>query len=92
MATLNSEALKDLPPSQIVPRPADSGIYVASESTMYRLLRQEGQLARRRSERAAQKRSRPRALAATGPDHVFCFAGTLRTCPPRRAANTFTCT
>ncbi|MCJ7800268.1 MAG: helix-turn-helix domain-containing protein, partial [Polaromonas sp.] len=55
MATLNSEAFKDLPPSQIVPRLADSGVYVASESTMYRLLRQGGQLAHRRSERAAQK-------------------------------------
>ena len=73
MATLNSEAFKDLPPSQIVPRLADKGVYVASESTMYRLLRQEGQLAHRRSERAAQKRSRPRALAATGPDQVFCW-------------------
>ena len=73
MATLNSEAFKDLPPSQIVPRLADSGVYVASESTMYRLLRQEGQLAHRRSERAAQKRSKPRALAATGPDQVFCW-------------------
>ena len=73
MATLNSEAFKDLPPSQIVPRLADTGVYVASESTMYRLLRQEGQLAHRRSERVAQKRSRPRALAATGPDEVFCW-------------------
>ncbi|MDI1269242.1 MAG: helix-turn-helix domain-containing protein [Polaromonas sp.] len=42
MATLNSEAFKDLPPSQVVPRLADTGVYVASESTMYRLLRQEG--------------------------------------------------
>ncbi|WP_293636352.1 helix-turn-helix domain-containing protein [Polaromonas sp.] len=73
MATLNSEPFKDLPPSQIVPRLADTGVYVASESTMYRLLRQEGQLAHRRSERAAHKRSRPRALAATGPDQVFCW-------------------
>ena len=40
---------------------------------MYRLLRQDGQLVHRRSERAAQKRSRPRALAATGPDQVFCW-------------------
>ena len=73
MATLNSEAFKDLPPSQIVPRLADNGVYVASESTMYRLLRREGQLAHRRVERATQKRSRPRALAATGPDQVFCW-------------------
>ena len=73
MATLNSEAFKDLPPSQIVPRLADTGVYVASESTMYRLLRQQGQLGHRRSERAAQKCRRPRALAATGPDQVFCW-------------------
>ena len=73
MATLNSDAFKDLPPSQIVPRLADSGVYVAPESTIYRLLRQEGQLAHRRSERAAQKRSRPCVLAATGPDQVFCW-------------------
>ena len=33
MATLNSQAFKDLPPSQIVPRLADRKIYVASEST-----------------------------------------------------------
>ncbi|CDS54770.1 Mobile element protein [Polaromonas sp. CG9_12] len=32
MATLNSEAFKDLPPSQIVPRLANAGVYVASES------------------------------------------------------------
>ena len=73
MAVLNSEAFKDLPPSQIVPRLADLGVYVASESTMYRLLRQHGQLAHRRSERTVQKRSKPRALAATGPNQVFCW-------------------
>ena len=73
MATLNSEAFKDLAPSQIVPRLADSGVYLASESTMYRLLLQYGQRTHRRLERAAQQRSKPRALAATGPDQVFCW-------------------
>ena len=91
MATLNSEAFKDLPPSQIVPCLADTGFYVASESTMYRLLRQQGQLTHRRAERAAQKRSRPRTLAATGPDQVFCW-DTSPICPPRCAASTSTCT
>jgi len=73
MATLNSDAFKDLPPSQIVPRLADSGVYLACESTMYRLLLQYGQRTHRRAERAAQPRSKPRALAATGPDQVFCW-------------------
>jgi transposase-like protein len=31
----------DLPPSQIVPSLADKGIYIASESTMYRILKKE---------------------------------------------------
>ena len=38
MALLNGEEFKNLPPSQIVPRLADQGRYIASESTLYRLL------------------------------------------------------
>lgn len=57
---LNNEEFKDLPPSQIVPRLADKGLHVTSESTLYRQLCQVGQLAHRRLERAPQKRSKPR--------------------------------
>ena len=70
---LNSDEFKDLAPSQIVPRLADQGLYVASESTLYRLLRQAGQLAHRRLERVPQKRSKPRALVATQPDQIYCW-------------------
>ena len=73
LALINSDQFKDLPPSQIVPRLADQGLYVASESTLYRLLREVGQLAHRRLERAAQIRSKPRALVATGPDQIYCW-------------------
>lgn len=73
MDTLSSNEFKDLPPSQIVPRLADLGAYVGSESTLYRLLRQAGQLAHRRLERAPHKRSKPRALVATAPDQVYCW-------------------
>lgn len=73
LALLSSDEYKDLPPSQIVPRLADQGLYVASESTLYRLLRQAGQLTHRRLERAAQKRSKPRALVATKPDQIYCW-------------------
>ena len=45
LLVLNSHEFKDLPPSQIVPRLADAGQYVASESTLCRLLRAAGQLA-----------------------------------------------
>ena len=70
---LNSEAFKDLPPSQIVPRLADQGRYVASESTLYRLMRASGQLTHRRLERAPQQRSKPRALEAVEPDQIYCW-------------------
>ena len=73
LEVVNSDEFKDLPPSQIVPRLADQGLYVASESTLYRLLRETGQLRHRRLERVAQKRSKPRALVATGPDQIYCW-------------------
>lgn len=70
---LNSDQFKDLTPSQIVPRLADQGQYVASESTLYRLLREVGQLTHRRPERLAHKRSKPRALMATAPNQIYCW-------------------
>ena len=73
LALLNSEEFKDLAPSQIVPRLADQGRFVASESTLYRLLRAAGQLTHRRAERAPQPRSRPRALVACRPDQIYCW-------------------
>ncbi|HEX2012361.1 MAG TPA: IS3 family transposase, partial [Roseateles sp.] len=73
MALLNGAEFKNLPPSQIVPRLADQGRYVASESTLYRLLHQAGQMRHRRLERAPQKRSKPRALTATQPEQIFCW-------------------
>ena len=73
MALLDGEEFKNLPPSQIVPRLADQGRYIASESTLYRLLHQAGQMKHRRLERAPQKRSKPRALTATGGDQIYCW-------------------
>lgn len=63
---LSSDEFKDLPPSQIVPRLADQGRYVACESTLYRLRRRAGQMKHRRAERSPHKRSRPRAGGHAG--------------------------
>jgi putative transposase len=52
---LNAPAYRDKGPNQIVPLLADEGKYLASESTMYRILREEKQLAHR--ERSAPRRS-----------------------------------
>jgi len=73
MRVLNSDEFKDLPPSQIVPRLSDRGQYLASESTMYRLLRAARQLSHRRLEAVPQKRSKPRALVATQSDQIYCW-------------------
>lgn len=73
LAVANSPEFGHLPPSQIVPRLADQQRYIASESTFYRVLRDANQLAHRRVERAAQKRSKPRALCATEPNQLFTW-------------------
>ena len=73
LAVANSPEFGNLPPSQIVPRLADQNRYIASESTFYRVLRDEGQLAHRRVERMAQRRSKPRALCATEPNQLFTW-------------------
>ena len=39
LAICNSQEYGSLPPSQIVPRLCDQGIYVASEASFYRILR-----------------------------------------------------
>lgn len=83
MRALNSHAFKDLPPSQIVPRLADAGMYLASESTMYRLLHEAAQMTHRRLERVPRKVSKPRALVATQPNQVYCWDITYLPAPVR---------
>jgi putative transposase len=73
LAVANSAEFGHLPPSQIVPRLADRGQYLASESTFYRVLRAENQCQHRGAERPVQKRHKPRALCATAPDQLFSW-------------------
>ena len=73
LAVVNSAEFGHLPPSQIVPRLADRGQYIASESTMYRVLKAENQLKHRGTERPPQKRHKPRALRATAPCQLFSW-------------------
>jgi putative transposase len=69
---VNSPEFRDLSPNQIVPRLADQQIYLASEATMYRILREEKQLAHR--ERSRPRRSRrPKEHMATGPCQVWSW-------------------
>jgi len=72
LKTVNSPEFRDLSPNQIVPRLADEEIYLASESTMYRLLREENQLRHREPSKPA-KRKRPDEHEATGPNEVWSW-------------------
>ena len=72
IATANSAIYRDLPPCKIVPLLADEGKYIASESTFYRILRQENQLTHRQLSRPA-KHHRPDACEARGPNQVWTW-------------------
>ena len=69
----NSPEYAHLPPNQIVPKLADQGIYLASESSFYRILKAHNQLAHRQTSRPATPRKRPRALTATGPNQIYSW-------------------
>ena len=69
----NGPENRDLSPKQIVPRLADQGEYVASESTMYRILREEEQMGHREPSRPPSKPYRPQEYAATGPNQVWSW-------------------
>lgn len=58
---------------QLVPRLADEGIYVASESSFYRVLHEEGLMAHRGHARPASGKSKPRSHVATGPRQVWTW-------------------
>lgn len=73
LAVADSAEFGHLPPSQIVPRLADRGIYLASESTFYRILKEENQLAHRRAERPRQARPTPRACTASAPNQLYSW-------------------
>jgi transposase InsO family protein len=72
VATVNSAAFCDLSPHQIVPRLADAGQYLASESTISRVLRAEQQLAHRGRTAVPQRRTAP-SHEATGPNPVWSW-------------------
>lgn len=72
IATANHEFYRDLPPCKIVPLLADEGVYIASESSFYRILREEKQLTHRQTSRPATHR-RPDACEARGPNEVWTW-------------------
>lgn len=68
----NSPEYRDLSPKQIVPRLADIGFYLASESTFYRILREEKLVNHREASKPASS-PRPKEHVATGPCQVWSW-------------------
>lgn len=62
----------DLPPTQIVPKLADKGIYIASESTFYRVLR-EKMMQNHRGRSQKPTRRIPESHLATAPNQVWTW-------------------
>ena len=69
----NESPFVDLPPTQIVPTLMDQGVYVASESSFYRILKKHGQLHHRGKSRTPQRTRAPSTHIANGPCEVWCW-------------------
>jgi len=73
LAICNTPAYSHLPPYQIVPRLVDQGIYLASESSFYRILKAANQLTHRGSIHIKAKTNKVRHFTATKPNQVWSW-------------------
>lgn len=73
LAICHQPAYASLPPGQIVPRLADQGQYVASESTFYRLLRQTDEQHHRGRRRPPRPAGEPPRHCAKAPNAVWSW-------------------
>lgn len=71
--TANEAEYANLPPCQIVPKLADTGVYIASESSFYRVLNAHNQLKYREKSKPARKVIKPKSLTATAPNQVYTW-------------------
>jgi putative transposase len=69
----NSKEFASLPPSQIVPKLADQGCYLASESSFYRILRSDGQQHHRGRAKPPVRRKPPTSYKASAPCEVWTW-------------------
>jgi len=73
LAACNRADHAHLPPSQIVPKLADEGVYLASESTFYRVLKDHDQGHRRGRAQPPRHRTPPASYSATAANQVWSW-------------------
>jgi putative transposase len=73
LAVANEPRFADVPPARIVPKLADEGVYLASESSFARVLREHGQNAHRGRAKAPRKVRPPTTHIASAPRQVWCW-------------------
>jgi transposase InsO family protein len=59
--------------AKIVPSLADKGLYIASESSFYRVLKKESQLRHRQKSKPTRQIKKPRAVIATAPNQLYSW-------------------
>jgi len=69
----NRAQFQSLPPSQIVPRLADEGRYLASESSFYRVLRAANQVHCRGRAKSPRTVAKPEGYQASGPNQIWSW-------------------
>lgn len=73
LTVANEPRFAALPPAPIVPKLADEGVYLASESTFSRILRAQGQTRHRGQAQSPRPRRPPTTHVATAPCQVWCW-------------------
>jgi transposase InsO family protein len=73
LAVANEPRFAAMPPARIVPMLADEGVYLASESTFSRILREHGQATRRGRAKAPKVVRPPTTHIATAVRQVWCW-------------------
>lgn len=71
--TCNQAEYAHLGPSQIVPMLADSGQYIASESSFYRVLKANNQLTHRGKVKPKGSHTKPKGYTASAPNQVWTW-------------------
>ena len=83
LTVANEPEYAALSPSKIVPKLADEGRYIASESSFYRVLKAAHQLKHRDKSKPTRTVIKPKALTATGPNQIYSWDITYLPTPVR---------